>query len=676
VNRARILGVAAAAVLLGTPAEAYYHYIQYLSRIAPFTPAYAKFNLAALPFQTVTVSVSDAAPKTPGNDSFASVLSQVKQAAAVWNGVSSSDLRIAFGGLEAPAQVSSIPGIDVTFGELAPGVLGEAAPTISQNPVAGPNGTFYPIVGAVVLLNNDTSLAPGPAYTETYFTTAVHELGHALGLQHTFTASAMSVSVTRNTTRTRPLDSDDVAALSVLYGKPGWSAGFGSISGRVTSNGANVSLASVVALPITGSPVSALTNPDGTYRIDGIPSGHQYLVYVHPLPPDADVTLPKDPSGRDFPASRPFETLFYAGLSQAGTRDSGGATPISVSAGGVTPNVNFNVQPRPAAPIYDVVAYSYFDAANRTYSWNGNPVSPAFIDSAQSATEQIGTITFRSISMDSTPVPQSATLLGGFAPAFQVNACCTPQSVVMYFKMPWAAGAGPRHLVLNYGNDMYVLPDAINLVQKNPPSISAAANDDGSVTVSGANLNSDSRIFFDGLPAAVKTPFNGDGSDGSIAVIPPPGFGGQTATITVFNPDGQNSMTLESVNLAAGLAPATAPPTYAYPASDPPQIDVTPLSLPAGALTKIEITASNMNFVDGQVTVGFGTDDVTVRRVWALSPTHLIADVVVAPNAALGTSEVSVISGFQVASLANAFQIQPADSSRPAIVSIANGVST
>ena len=80
----RAFGLAAAAALLGSPAMAYYHYVHFLSG-APYTPAYAQFDLSALLNKTVAVHVIDSAPTTSGTDSFASVLSQVKQAAAVWN---------------------------------------------------------------------------------------------------------------------------------------------------------------------------------------------------------------------------------------------------------------------------------------------------------------------------------------------------------------------------------------------------------------------------------------------------------------------------------------------------------------------------------------------------------------------------------------------------------------
>jgi hypothetical protein len=90
----------------------------------------------------------------------------------------------------------------------------------------------------------------------------------------------------------------------------------------------------------------------------------------------------------------------------------------------------------------------------------------------------------------------------------------------------------------------------------------------------------------------------------------------------------------------------------------------------------LDITAANTNFVDGQVTLGFGTSDISVRRVWVRGPAHLVADVVVAANAAAGDVSVDVISGFQVISAPAAFQIQPPNGSLPAIaLPVDNGVS-
>ena len=672
----RTLAVALAVFLLVTPSRAYYQYIHYAGRSAPFTPIYEKYDLSSggptmVPNKTVAFFVSDQTPTVYGsNDSMASILSQVKQAAAQWNAVSSSDLRVVFGGLEsASQQLSNTPGGDVVFTELPPGLLGLGGTTPSPVQVNG----FYPILHSTVMLNVDASQPPGPSYLESYFTTAVHEIGHALGLQHTWTGSAMSQAVVRNTSRTRPLDADDLAGLSVLYGKSGWAASYGSITGRVTfTNGQPVAMASVVAIPPTGPAVSALTDPNGTYRIEGLPANLGYLLYVHPLPPDAvgggeGIRLPVDLNGVTFnPSSGAFQTVFFPG-----TLDPQQASVVNVQPGSVTNNQNIQVQARASTTTYEVETFSKLDPVSRGYVYSGSmTVTPAFMNSASN---QAGLLILQPPT--NIPLPQSAVILGGIGasatpPAFFNFLAGNPSAVYAYFMSTIAAGVGPRHLVLNFGSDIYVLPGAVNLVQKGPPLVaSATTNADGTVTLTGAGFASDSSIYFDGLKATV-TPnggFTGTDSQGSITVTPPQGAGGQTSTITLFNSDGQNSMILLGLTDQVPGQPATGqPPTYQYPVTAPPQINsMSVTSLPVSSSAAVDITTSNTNLVDGQVTVGFGSDDIRVRRVWVLHPNELVANVEVAPNAVLETSEVSVISGFQVITQPAAFQTQPARTGLP-----------
>src|SRR5207248_7375416 len=109
----------------------------------------------------------------------------------------------------------------------------------------------------------------------------------------------------------------------------------------------------------------------------------------------------------------------------------------------------------------------------------------------------------------------------------------------------------------------------------------------------GSNL--EPRIYFDGLPSTVIS-----ATSNSITVVPPPGIGGHVAIVTAFNSDGQNSTLLGQTGQ-----------TYTYPAGATPQITgITVRSLPAGATSVIDITVQNTRFVDGQVTLGFGTDEI------------------------------------------------------------------
>jgi uncharacterized protein (TIGR03437 family) len=685
--------ILATALLAAVSSQAAYHYVHYPNRTT-FTPIYEKFNVSALPNSTVSVFVQDQGPANYApNDSFGSVVAQIRQAAAVWNSVSASDLRVAFGGLEAhtPNPTTANPGISIPYGNTpgidvifvdTPGLLGLGTPTTSTVQAQSPAGPYFPIVRGLVMLNRDTSVlppnGPGPSYTEQYFTTAVHELGHALGLQHTWTSSAMSQDVIRNTSRARAVDADDIASLATLYGQSHLQTNYGSISGRVTFAGTpqGVSLASVVAISPNGPAVSTLTNPDGTYQILGVPPGFSYLVYAHPLPPDAIATdnsglvLPMDQNYQPFNPNGSFVTSFNAGGS-AVTLDPQRAIPYSIGAGSSVQNVNFSMQPRSGVPAYDLLTYSRYSSKDGTYYWAGESTVlgyPAFVDVNKSP----GLIIVGSDPIGSTmPTPQSVTMLG-FATA-TVSATFPPQvipypdntAISIYYPLPSGTPIGPRHLVLNYGTDIYVMPYSVDVVDSGPPSISSVApNGEGTLTIAGTNLGPDSRVYFDAMQA-IQGPFNGNQAAGSITVTPPQGASGQVATVTVYNSDGQNSLILNSTNPAITTA---APPTYTYPSLGGAQLlSVTPASLPAGSSAAVDITTTGTNFVDGQVSVGFGSDDVTVRRVWVLSPTHLIANVVVAPNAALGFSELSIASGMQVASQQNGFQVQPARSGAPTI---------
>ena len=194
--------------------------------------------------------------------------------------------------------------------------------------------TFVPILRSKLQLRKDLTAAgyQQSSYTDAFFMTLVHEFGHTLGLQHTFTSATMSTAITRATTRGVPLATDDVSGISLLYPAGGYAASTGSITGQViaAASGAGINLASVVALSTSGVAVSGMTRPDGTYEIDGIPPG-QYYIYVHPLPPPqtgeatpANIVTPADPQKDSFAANTSFVTQFFPG-----TQDWTQAAPVT-----------------------------------------------------------------------------------------------------------------------------------------------------------------------------------------------------------------------------------------------------------------------------------------------------------------------------------------------------------
>jgi hypothetical protein len=677
---ALLAGSVAAAV---TPSAAYYHYVHYLNSSSPYSVIFEKFDLTALPDNTVTFFVSDAGPTSyTTNDSFPSLLEQFRNATQVWNSVASSSLRVGFGGLQAAGTTQNAPTGEVVFDpELPPGVLAYAGHSVPVNTVAtAADGTqFVPILGSSIHLNANLTQQPGaastegftgPSYSESFFMTLVHEIGHAIGLQHAFTSATMSTAVSRATNRARPLDADDIAGVSLLYPAGGFPAGYGSISGQVTMGGQGVHMASVVAILPNGSAVSSLTTPDGFYEIDGLPPGN-YWVYVHPLPLTANITPPLDTNGNQLAATGPFVSVFYPGVWNPAR-----FTAIPVAQGARVGGIDFSVQPRLSVEVYDVTSYWY------------SSVVPSYLQPAYlNANTAVQTVVAQGAGITSanntTPVASVWALGAPGGPladygtdVYQDADAALNESVTllaMYFDYPSPPAPGPEHLLFAVSDDIFVLPQGIQIVQNPPPGVTAVTpNPDGSVTVAGTGLTANSLVFFDSLPGQVTVPFaanpaDSTGQSGSVSVMPPPGASGQTATIAVYNPDGQNSTFVQPQ--------AQGPFTYSYPQSSPPAATIAiprlaagaSASLPQGISAMVNVTTSNMQFADGLTTLGFGSGDVAVRHVWVLSPTQAIANVTVSPTAVLQSTAASVISGFQVYEQSPGFQVVAANPSLPLI---------
>jgi len=627
---------------LATVASAYYPFVHYPSRLGPFVPVPEKFDLAALPNKTVSVFVADAGPtRLAAGDSYASVVSQARAAVKAWNEVESSELRVAFRGLFAPGTPQVAPHIEIVFDDV-PGVLARCAPVAKLEPVTPPNGPPYvPIVASTCIFNRDISQRPSSG--EAFFLSTVHELGHALGLQHTLTSSVMSTELTRATTRATPLAADDVAGLSALYPTPRFLSNTGSISGHVAMGIQGVHLASVVALAPERAAVSALTNPDGTFRIDGLAPGEYYL-YAHPLPPTqsmdlgpAEIVLPvADADRRPIPAGEAFETQFFPGV-----RDPQQALPVRVSAGVLTSGIVFQVQRRGSPQLYAVTTYSYPDRV---------AVKPAHL--SVNGTRSLLAVASSPVRLTANSAPLtglSISVLGGVPPIQQVQAYPpAPQWLQVDFALE-QANPGPRHLVFTTSTEVYVLPSAFQVVASAPPLITAVlpgldSRGNRWVMVAGNNLTPETRVVFDGLPAQRTEYF-----PGAIVVTPPPGAPNYQATVAALNPDGQSSLFVQ------------APPTYVYDPGDPASISITPSTLPAGAEAMVEISGVNTHFAEGQTVVGFGSSDVGVRRVWVVSPMRLRVQVGVAASAPAVATLVSVVSGFQIVVQPFLFQIMPAN---------------
>src|SRR5262249_28603038 len=108
-----------------------------------------------------------------------------------------------------------------------------------------------------------------------------HETGHLLGLDHSAVLTSVMYPYVGSGGVTT-LDSDDRVAIAAVYPKP--AATFGAtLQGRVSGDDGGIFAAQGVALTHVGEPVATgLTNPDGTFTLQNVPSGN-YRVYAEPL---------------------------------------------------------------------------------------------------------------------------------------------------------------------------------------------------------------------------------------------------------------------------------------------------------------------------------------------------------------------------------------------------------
>jgi uncharacterized protein (TIGR03437 family) len=642
-RRLKRWAIAAGGLLVASSASGYYHFVHFFNSSPPYAPVLEKFDLSRVPDRTVRFYIAREGPAAlaPG-DSFESVISQIRAAAAAWNEVPTSELRLAFGGLAGEeGRAGATPAIDVLFDEIPPGLIALGGPTTRGELAADQNGSFIPITRSVVILNRD--LSGQRSASEAFFLTAVHEIGHALGLQHTLTSSVMSTSITRATSKARPLAADDLAGISLLYPAAQWRRTTASIAGRVTLAGNGVHLASVVAISPQGAAVSALTNPDGTYRIEGLPPG-TYYVYAHPLPPPiygevspANIVLPRDAADTPIQPGPYFETEFYPAAKSVET-----ARAVVVRNGETLEGIDFAVRARSGVDLYAISAYSFPASV---------PVPQGFL--ALSSSRRFLVVSGIGLSTGTGPVPGlSASVIGGSAvvpPGGLQPYAPDPRFVQINLDFHPFSGTGPRHLLFSLNNDIHVRPAGFHLVNSSPPAISqlvrAAAPDGRSaVAIQGQNLSAATRVYFDGVPGVVL-----NASENTLLVEPPPARSQHRATVVLANQDGQSSWYIHGADS----------PVFDYEAKTAGLAILSMTSLPAGVEALVEVAGVNTRFAAGRTELGLGSKDVVVRGLWVLGPARLLANVRVGETA-VGVWPVTVVDGLEVIS-AGTLQVGPAD---------------
>lgn len=668
--RTRVAMAAAVVLSLASIASAHDYWIYFPSRTGPFQPYPAKFDLSVLRDKTVSYFISDQPPgKLMDGDNYDALVSQIRLAAETWNGVATSELRVRFGGFATVGATQATPGIDVVFDDnMPPGLLAQTWPSTPQDIgdlTKGPG--FVPLLRSKLQLRSDLTVKQQASYSDSFFLTMVHEFGHTLGLQHSTVSATMSTATTRATTKARPLVADDIAGISALYPGANYTASTGSITGKVQLNGNGVNMASVVALSLNGTAVSALSNPDGSYRIDGIPPG-DYYVFTQPLPPaqqdeagPAAIYPPVDPKGEAFPAFTGFAGQFFPH-----TRNWEQATVTTVNAGANAGDINLNVDARSGPSIYEM----------NMLGWLGPAGKEAYVHMPSLVSEYRGWVVF---SAPGTLRPNSTLLTPGLSVRAIGTAARVEPEYLSYFTAGYlltVVDAGkvsqptPIALAVTTPDDLYVLPAAFTVVPTAGPMISSVAGStdaagNATVTLTGDNLSLDARIMFDGA-AGTRLQKN---EDGSFTVAAPPAIGNHVAIVEVLASDGQTSIQ------TMGALPL---PTFTYASPDRPTLSITPATVTIGTDTMIVVNGVNTNFAEGQTVIGFGSSDVTVRRTWILDSGKALLNISVNSGTTAGLVSVTAATGVQAVTLNAGLQLRPPASQqislRAPVLNLATGL--
>lgn len=178
---------------------------------------------------------------------------------------------------------------------------------------------------------------------------ALHEIGHALGLDHSAVATAsLFPRIGSGRSDARDLSEDDVAGLMALYPGGNTGANRGSITGLVATDSPLLG-ALVWARDAAGQVVAqAVSNTAGIYRLEGLPPG----------PLTLHVQSANDPSGFSM-----FSINNMAPYYAASRRDFGylGGVPVTVPAGA---EVVANLAPPAGTPAMEIKLVS------RAGSWS------------------------------------------------------------------------------------------------------------------------------------------------------------------------------------------------------------------------------------------------------------------------------------------------------------------
>jgi len=236
-------------------------------------------NSGIVPNLQSSASGSPVTVISPGSNPIAAI----RSALATWNSVGTANLSFlplqTTGKLVDPLdnQMTIVVGstaddVSAVGGALAITAVHTASFTVGSN-------TTGAIADTDIILNPGVRFSTDGSTATDLQSVMTHELGHALGMNHSGVLGATMFQFAAPSQRF--LSPDEVAFATAIYPRTG--AVLGTISGRVVAADGSPIQSGLVTMMDTnaGSAITALTGADGTYSTQAMPG--TYIVYVEPL---------------------------------------------------------------------------------------------------------------------------------------------------------------------------------------------------------------------------------------------------------------------------------------------------------------------------------------------------------------------------------------------------------